>query len=1294
MFLTKKPSHKSFITAFAGIILLGQSHSVAQSKSDGTWRDGGYYKEYQLFSSYAKEDARRAQFVYRFGPVGIGVELTLPAFGMKVSNVENGSPADLTGKIKPGQIIESINGRTLKETDPRIILGEILTKAEATDGKVTLMLKDKPDAKAEAVTVEIPVLGAYSESWPLDCGKSDKIVRGVADWIAANVDPMSALQHDQSLLFLLSTGEEKDLEVARKWVARAVESTHERESLSTIPWAIGYGASAFCEYYLRTGDESVLPLIQKLADQATRTMYNGGWNHRTVVNFRYGHMNAAGVHVLKFLLLAKECGVDVDDHTLLTSLRQFFRYTGRGNVSYGDGLPESGFVDNGKVGGLAFAMAAAASLMPDGEDSIYAKARDISAIKGFYSTSWMLHGHTGGGIGEVWRSSAMGLMHEKKPNHFREFLNNRTWHLDLSRRFNGAMTILRDTDYSARYDNEMWGAGYAMTYTVPRKTLRMTGAPRTKYSKAYTLPERPWGRAADDTFYSLHPAPTPDGKVLDIEAEKLATHASWPILRKLRDPNVSDDTLRLYARHPIYSVRQMTANIMRSGEYDTIILELLADPDPRARHAGVMSIASDAGSISTIPVSRITPEMIERLAKMITDPEEAMWTAHNAMRVFSRLSPEQIAPHADSLIAWLDDDEWWMKVAAMQALTPIASDPEFAGKIIPKISEIIATNTVAGVMWPILTLVDNWAKAEPEVQQLAGKALADSYRRFPTRMTAPGGIDMQNAVNLLQGHIAGSVVKFPGGYDRLFEISREIMPDEALAHRNLFFRANSERFGPELAEIMPTVILEDVIPEFIGSNLSRILTETQWFTEQEPRRRSAFATGILDDMIRLYRQVGIRDYDWRTLGPERDEIDWEYFSFDGPDIEELHRRPSMGLLDSQHRSHNEADRQLGFLDRATGALATAEERAAAAKAAFDESQSDRNRQRLDQANANLEQAREAIERARKNTQAAVEIRDHQILAGHLPKGLESWFTPDFNASKAGWKRGKAPFANTDGEAKPVEWRCRGNFCGCGDPPNTLWENDVLLMRTTLDFPKVKPNHRYRFLLGGNIHSRQGGPVTVYINGKAVHQQGGFGPRTRGNPRGFFIDKEMAEGMSGQKVTVAIAAIRPNRAYLSAWFEEMKMPDISEADIRNALGRVPMKSSEWQEMQDPDDRDADADPNEGKFRYTGRFVENLATIGTWNVIDQVNDPDEFQGPRENTEFEAAYQSINFQSGGNTDDPMWIWTDGKLMHLKESEALSIEARTINGIQYLFIENGGFSDKHPRGWFSPWNVLTRAE
>ncbi len=77
--------------------------------------DGEYYKDFPLFHMYPQESGREQWSVCRFGPVGIGVDLTLPAFGMRIRNVEEGSPAAETGQLKVGQIFESINGRPLRE---------------------------------------------------------------------------------------------------------------------------------------------------------------------------------------------------------------------------------------------------------------------------------------------------------------------------------------------------------------------------------------------------------------------------------------------------------------------------------------------------------------------------------------------------------------------------------------------------------------------------------------------------------------------------------------------------------------------------------------------------------------------------------------------------------------------------------------------------------------------------------------------------------------------------------------------------------------------------------------------------------------------------------------------------------------------------------------------------------------------------------------------------------------------------------------------------------------------------
>ncbi len=63
------------------------------------------------------------QTIYRFGPVGMGIELLLAPFTMRIKNIEDGSPAAVTGKLNKGQIIESINGEALRAIEPGEDLG-------------------------------------------------------------------------------------------------------------------------------------------------------------------------------------------------------------------------------------------------------------------------------------------------------------------------------------------------------------------------------------------------------------------------------------------------------------------------------------------------------------------------------------------------------------------------------------------------------------------------------------------------------------------------------------------------------------------------------------------------------------------------------------------------------------------------------------------------------------------------------------------------------------------------------------------------------------------------------------------------------------------------------------------------------------------------------------------------------------------------------------------------------------------------------------------------------------------
>ncbi len=1025
-----------------------------------------YYTGTPQFHMYPDPGAPRYP-IKRFGPVGIGLDLRPPAFTMHITNVEPGSPAEACGKLKKGQIIESINGQVLKDKDPRVLLGNMITDAEANGGIMKMMVKDDANASAQEVVVKIPALGAYSETWPLNCKKSDQIVRNFADYLASNKASVG-IGLDGAMLFMLSTGEEKDLEVVRKWVATLVEENKDKEEISTYPWFAGYNGPALCEYYLRTGDESVLPLIKKLTEYLKRTIYNGSWMGRGGASYGYmggGHMNAAGVHCVAFLMMAKECGVTVDEHTLQSSLLQFYRFAGRGNVAYGDGEPEGGMVSNGRTTGLAIAMQAAANLHPAGEKSVYAKARDISATKGFYSTSWLFHGHTGGGIGEFWTGQSMGLVKDKRPSQYRTFMDGRRWMYELARTHDGVFGWI--SGWNVSYEDTAkggrgWGNWIPLIYTLPRQQLRLYGAPPSKYSKTYTIPDRPWGNAADDVFYSLTAGEYGPGKRQDISKERLITDASMPIMGRINDAGVSDDDLLMYAHHIDQGIRTASARAINNHGRTHLVVPLLKSDDPRGRLAGITCIIG-MGKGKPLPIEQVTDEMFNLAAGMVNDPDEAWWVALGAMKALGRARSELVAPHVDRLLTWLEHEEWWLSNAAMSALTPVAADAKFYKQVLPKIGKIIGTDTRGKATSPLPGIVAILKTADPKVQQFAIKTFSEAYKSFPANVMESGGQDLNSNIPLLLGNIASAIAGTPGGFDELYNIAPRRFPGVALPHEKIFFAADVSQFGPELKKAFIPIIMDEMIPAYIEKNRKALEKE---LAARQPGR-------AVDGLVALYKKAGHNDYSWTLHGPARDTIAWQYITFDPPEKK---------LWEPNHR-----------------------------------------------------------------------FREVTV-----PAGSENWFSPEFDPKAAGWKTGKAPFANLDGKMAPTgDCKATGDstFCGCGETPNTFWDKEALLMRAKISLPPLRDGYAYRLLVGGRSHYNTGGGTDVWIDGEHLKNPrrgqatipGGSG-RHSGRPWGIGISNDHRTHFKDETVLLACNGFLrwghrydAIKSYKSFWFEAMKLP---------------------------------------------------------------------------------------------------------------------------------------------------------
>jgi hypothetical protein len=716
-----------------------------------------------IFNPFPNITDRGPWLVRNLGPVGIGINLIRPGMTMQIHNVEPGSPADATKKLQKGQIIESINGIALKDTDPRVILGDIVTGAEAKDGKVTLKIKDLGD-----VTVEIPVMGSYSPTWPVNCPKSDKIVRNLADLIGKQEKPRWG-----SVIFLLSTGEEKDLEVVKRWMKDV-------KDIGGMNWSRGYIGWGLCEYYLRTGDQSVLPIIKQETEELKKHMFSGGWSGRGApAAFTYsvgtGQVHASGVNCMTFLVLAKLCGVEVDQYMFDETFSQFYRFAGHGNVAYGNTYPEGGFRDNGKTSGLAMALAAAAMVDPAGEESVYAKARDNSSMKAFYATNWFHAAHTGGGMGEIWHHAAVSQMREKRPTPYRSYLDTRRWVMDLSRRFDGSIGIagMDDRyDRSATEDNMDWGTFFALTYTYHRKQLQLLGAPRSQWAKSMPL-KRPWGNEMDDAFHSIEPIPGGPLTLDDLLNETVENSASLAVIQKMKDPNLSDETLLRYIQHPEYDLRSLAMDqVVKRGKAD-LIVPLLKSEDARLRQAGLLALTGMFKG-SPLPGDKVTPEMYDLAGRMVENPKESWWVAYHAIDTIARGGPEQVAKHKDRLLEFLDYKCTWLQTSAVVALAKIAGDPAHYQTVLPPIMKTAAAFRVDSASYRSTKAISATIKAAPpEVKTFASDLLKKTYGSMPDILAEPNtGAVLGGGAKVVRTRIGEILRQVPGGEEYVKQLPR------------------------------------------------------------------------------------------------------------------------------------------------------------------------------------------------------------------------------------------------------------------------------------------------------------------------------------------------------------------------------------------------------------------------------------------------------------------------------------------------------------------------------------------
>lgn len=854
--------------------------------------EADFYTDEQIYRSRPEPNREMA-----FGHVGVtGVMVRIyQGVTIKVEGTVAGSPAD--SKFKKGEIVTGINGVSLKGKNPFVTFGNALTDAEATDGQMIFAVASADGTLKRKETVCIPVLGSYSETWPLDCSKSKQIIEQAAEFYADR--SKFGRQYDErgipaalACLFLLSTGDNKYIPPVKAYFDSFPKDV---KAIGDHTWNNGYNGIACGEYYLRTGDESVLPIMQYYCDDAKhRQKFGRGWVHwGTGVSPGYvasGLMNPAGAQVLTTLLLGKECGVHVDDKTLLGSLEYFYRFAGRGTVPYGDHRGEGGLGSNGKDGMIAASMQIAAG--SQGDVTIYEKARQYLGMSMLTSYPVLVKGHGDEGRGDgIWRSVITSYTLRDRPAQYRTAMDRLTWWHDLSREPGGSIGIGTLTWQNGIIGSS--GPGVGLSYTAPLRTLRITGAPRTKYSKDYTLPANIWGTRADRAFLSIDHNP----KYYDYGGDD-PTHIPFYALggayhRSRADlESVPREVMLKNVYHRRYMIRAQAAKALRAvGAFDEIE-KLLRDPDPRVRRAGLDGLIDYNYwfAIGRKPVSaeQFSAAMLAAIKKMLSDPNESWWVVDGALMALKFAPASDIQACKSLITPWTKHSDWWLRESSFMALSGLEKDDALYLEILPT----------------LLTMVTEEYHTQPRSRMLGHlKGALKSKTR-----TSPAG---ELILTGLQSAVSTSEIKTglrsPEGAYNVLEVARACLQDDPTT-AVVVAQMIQQRFGQfATADLVKLVATPNSSPEGKPYGLYTALDY------QSPQQREGL-TDILFDTFRkeLINRMVAEDASenqplvdtiidltklrkpvagWRPVGaPKLEDRIWRFTSFD-PQVEQDRMHP-------------------------------------------------------------------------------------------------------------------------------------------------------------------------------------------------------------------------------------------------------------------------------------------------------------------------------------------------------------------------------------------------------------------
>ena len=302
-----------------------------RQSGDYPWKNGRVtWQEKEMF------DAIGPAWYLPIGPTGIRAQITdaHPQY-FTVKYVFKKSPA--AEKINIGDIVVGANGTMLKRPHsfakrsqswdgPLVDMAKLIEDSQGKDGKLELIVwPGGKKADQKTVAVQIEAVGRFSETFPFNCKRTEKLIDDLCIALASDLERKDAskggLTSLHMILALMASGDKKYDSTIKAFVRGMAKMEPNPRVGGKANWSNSYKGIIFGEYYKLTKDKSVLPVMKLLAQYYDDAMDHGrgAYSHHPtpslwITNAKgYGAMAApAGLSMLAMSTF-KGSGVEISE---------------------------------------------------------------------------------------------------------------------------------------------------------------------------------------------------------------------------------------------------------------------------------------------------------------------------------------------------------------------------------------------------------------------------------------------------------------------------------------------------------------------------------------------------------------------------------------------------------------------------------------------------------------------------------------------------------------------------------------------------------------------------------------------------------------------------------------------------------------------------------------------------------------------------------------------------------------------------------------------------------------------